>query len=372
VKKKTVRNGILAGVSLAAIGAGGFSLYMSQAIAQPKWRSLAEEEEWERAHGLWGDFSEYETQKYTAAGWAGYTLHCELIPAAEESRRYVILSHGFGSNRYGSVKYVGVYRRLGFNCVIYDLRDHGDNEETACTIGNYESRDLLALIEDTYERYGEDIELGLHGESMGSSTSLSVLRFAPDVRFVVADCGFTNLYELIRTGFGQMGKGALNASYLTPLVNETIKLRFGFDMKDTSAVDALQGNTVPLCLIHGKADDFITPDNSEKLKAATAGCCELHLIDGAKHAQSREVLGEEAYAQIVAHFLERCAQGAEEDGNEDAEAAPADPEDVTAASAEETGFTDAPADGEAAPAAEDDSDRELTGDEAAGEAQQEE
>ena len=92
---------------------------------------------------------------------------------------------------------------------------------------------------------------------------------------------------------------------MTDPVNQILIKRYHFDLKDTSPRDALQGNMVPLCLIHGKEDKFIAPENSEELARATSGYCEVHLIDGATHAKSRKVLGEEAYTKIVREFLEK-------------------------------------------------------------------
>ena len=62
---------------------------------------------------------------------------------------------------------------------------------------------------------------------------------------------------------------------------------------------------MPLCLIHGTSDTLISPKNSDELAAATAGYKEVHKVEGAEHACSRYVLGEEAYAEIVRAFLER-------------------------------------------------------------------
>lgn len=289
----------LGGLSAAAAAAGGGSLYLAHQIAKPKGKTLAQERDWEIENGLWGDFDTVERSTYTIEGMDGYLLHCELIEADPDSRKYVILTHGYTSNRYGTVKYIPTFRKLGYNCVIYDCRDHGENRETACSIGNFEAQDLEKVIADTYERYGDDIELGLHGESMGSATSLGVLKYRPKVRFVVADCGFTNLYELIRKGYKDM-----NIGFMVDPVNQTLRRRYHFDLKDTSPRDALKGNTVPLCLIHGKEDKFIPCSHSEELAKATSGYCELHLIDGATHAKSRKVLGEEAYTKIVREFLE--------------------------------------------------------------------
>ena len=47
------------------------------------------------------------------------------------------------------------------------------------------------------------------------------------------------------------------------------KKLYQFTMKETCPRDALTGNEVPLCLIHGKADTFIPPENSDELAAAT-------------------------------------------------------------------------------------------------------
>ena len=120
----------------------------------------------------------------------------------------------------------------------------------------------------------------------------------PGIKFVVADCGFSNLYDLMDSTYKNF-----HVSWLTPLVNSVMKSRYGYDMKLTSAVDALRENDVPVCFIHGANDSFIKPSNSQVMKEAQKGYGEIHLIDGAEHAQSREIAGEEAYKAIIEEFL---------------------------------------------------------------------
>ena len=288
---------IIAVIFAAAVFAA--ANYFARATALPKGMTLEGEIAWEKEHGLWGDFDSYPSESYTVEGKDGYLLHCMLVRTPEDSKKYVIISHGHTSNRYGSAKYVSCYRDLGFNCVIYDERGHGENEKVPVSLGQFEAEDLLNLIDDTYERYGKDIILGLHGESMGSSVSLSVLNYKPDVKFVVADCGFANLYDLMDSAYAQY-----HISWLTPLVNSVMKSKYGYDMKKTSAIDVLRDNEVPVCFIHGAADSFIKPDNSQRMHEAQKGYSEIHLIPGADHAQSREIAGEEAYRDIVVGFLE--------------------------------------------------------------------
>ena len=274
-----------------------FILGLASQIAAPNVSTLDKEISWEKEHGLWGNYDSYEKEEYTVKGYKDYELHVTLVKNPVETDKYVIISHGFKSNRYGAVKYVDTYMDLGFNCIIYDLRDHGENTKTAVSLGQFESEDLEKLIEDSYSRYG-NIKLGLHGESMGSATSLTVLAKKPKVDFVVADCGFSNLYDLIYKAYD-----LAKAPFVLPSVNIAMKLRYGYDMKKTSPKDALVGNEVPICFIHGEADTFILPENSQVNKAATSGYSELHLVPNAAHARSREVLGEAEYRSIISNFL---------------------------------------------------------------------
>ena len=274
-----------------------FILGLASQIAAPNVSTLDKEISWEKEHGLWGNYDSYEKEEYTVKAYKDYELHVTLVKNPVETDKYVIISHGFKSNRYGAVKYVDTYMDLGFNCIIYDLRDHGENAKAALSLGQFESEDLEKLIEDSYNRYG-NIKLGLHGESMGAATSLMVLAKKPKVDFVVADCGFSNLYDLLHAAYDVAKVGAV-----LPSVNLAMKLRYGYDMKKTSPKDALVGNEVPICFIHGEADTFILPENSQVNKDATAGYSELHLVPNAAHAQSREVLGEAEYRGIIGDFL---------------------------------------------------------------------
>jgi len=296
---KKLTAGIFAALGAAACAGAGYTYYLGRNIVFPKTQSHAEEKTWEIEHGLWGDFDSYEKTEYTVAGKDGYTLHCMYLNTAPGSTRYMILSHGYTANMLSMAKYIGVYRNLGFNCIIWDERGHGDNVKAPCSLGNLESADLTHVIDDACSRFGHEIELGLHGESMGSSISLCVLKYRPKVKFVVADCGFSDLYDLIHQLFDEKDQG-----FMTAPVNEALKLVYGIDMKDTSAKRAVSGSDVPICLIHGAEDTFVVPSHSDILREMAGGYAELHLIDGAAHAQSRKVLGEEKYTEIVKEFLE--------------------------------------------------------------------
>ena len=97
---------LLGGLSAAAVAAGGGSVYLARQIAKPKGKTLAQERDWEIKNSLWGDFDQTQRESYTVSGMDGYTLHCERILTDPQSMKYVILTHGYTSNRYGTVKYI--------------------------------------------------------------------------------------------------------------------------------------------------------------------------------------------------------------------------------------------------------------------------
>lgn len=271
---------------------------------KPNTISLEKEIEWNKKKGLWGDFDKYTKNEYVIKGKDGYELHAMFVYnlSVRGSGKYVIICHGHTSNRYGSVKYLNSYIRLGFSCVIYDARMHGENAPSVCTLGNIESEDLKYVIEDTRKRYQDIKILGLHGESMGSSTVLSVVRFKPEIDFIVADCGFISCYDVLHDGYGN-----LHLAFLSPMINLAGKILYHVDMKETCALKCLEDNKYPVLFIHGSGDRLIKPYHSEMLNEMArknGAYTELIIVEGAGHACSRYVAGFERYTSYIKDFLD--------------------------------------------------------------------
>ena len=293
---------ILAAVVLLCAAAAALASY----VALPRCISLADSRAIENKAGFLRDYDALPKTEYTIASFDGYVLHAECVPAAVPSRRWVILSHGYTYSRYGSVKYMQLFRSLGYNAVLYDDRRHGLNAKTVCTMGISESRDLLAVIRDTYTRYGKDIFLGLHGESMGSGLEIMALGQRPDVRFVVNDCGYATLLPVLE---GQLRQRFHLPGWLAYPASAACRLLYGYAFTRVRPVDSLAGCTVPICFLHGEEDAFIPKSHSEQMQAATAGYSELHLFPGAGHAMSY-ASNEARYWKIVSAFVRRVEKEA--------------------------------------------------------------
>lgn len=265
-------------------------------------QTLAQARAWQEAHYDLSWYDALDKQDYTVASYDGYVLHVQLLKNPSPSDRYVLISHGYTDNRFGAMKYARMYLDFGFNVIAYDLRGHGENAPTFCTYSARERRDLQALILDSRARYADMTLFGLHGESLGAATSVGVLEYAPPVDFVVADCGFSNIRDILASG----AKAQHFPAFIVDVASLCAKLRFGYSYSDMRPIDSLAQNRIPILFIHGAADDFIAPAHSEAMCAATKGYSELHFIDNARHAESI-LVDPKGYADIVEAFLRQVA-----------------------------------------------------------------
>ena len=286
---------VLVVLAAALAGAGVAMASYSMRIQR---QTLDEARAWQAAHYDISWYDALEKRDYTVNSYDGYALHVQFLQNPAPDGRYVIISHGYTDNRYGALKYAKLYLDMGFNVIVYDLRGHGENEETFCTYSARERRDLKALIDDTRARYADVRALGLHGESLGAATSIAVLDGKPPVDFVVADCGFSEIASVLKGGLKSMNR----PEWLVNVASLGAKLRYGFSFSEMRPIDSLKNNEIPILFIHGAQDAFIPPAHSEAMKAATKGYSELRLVDGAGHAASR-LTDPEKYAGYVASFL---------------------------------------------------------------------
>ena len=300
-RKTAILAAVCAGVTAVLSGIGA---YMASFVAHGRRQTLPEAREWQKNHYDLSFYEELEKTDYTVESYDGYTLHVQLCKNPAGGNKYVIISHGYTDNRYGAVKYMRTYLEAGYHCIIYDLRGHGLNDPDYCTYSIREAQDLYTLIQDTRARYGQDILLGLHGESLGGAMTCAVLKYEQNLAFAVSDCGFADISNVLRGGM----KGRHVPGFLLWPASVMSKLMYGFSFGEMQPVKAIKGNKVPVLFLHGEEDHFIVPDNSRRLMEASDGYTELHLILGAGHAES--VLTEpEMYGSYVKEFLSHVETG---------------------------------------------------------------
>lgn len=282
-----------------------FALWMAGFVMEKgKRQTLEEALAWQSDYYDTSFYQELEKEDYIVKGFEDYELHVQFLKNPTPTDRYMILSHGYTDNHIGSLKYVKNYLELGFHCVIYDLRGHGENAPACTTYGVHEAQDLIKIVEDTRKRFPGLTMLGLHGESLGAATTLTCLKYKPQVDFVVADCPFSDIENVLRGGYRSyhMPEGLVN------LADFGAKVRYHLSILKMRPIDSLDENEIPILFMHGADDDFILPKNSYDCAERTKGYSEVWLFDGAAHAMSILTQPKE-YREKLEAFLKNHVDG---------------------------------------------------------------
>lgn len=274
-------------------------LWLAAFVMTGKRRTIDDAMQWQSEHYDTSFYEKLEKTDYTIKSFDGYELHVEFLKNPTPTDKYIIISHGYTDNRMGALKYVPTYLELGYNCIIYDLRGHGENEPTFTTYGIREGEDISELVKDTRSRYSDISQLGLHGESLGAASTVTSMKYRPDVDFAVADCGFSDIDNVLRGA----NKYYHMPEFFVDLADIGARIRYGYSLKKMRPIDSLDDNEVPILFIHGSKDTFILPKNSENMAARTKGRSEVRFIEGAGHAES-VLTDAESYKKYVREFLE--------------------------------------------------------------------
>lgn len=233
---------------------------------------------------------------------SGMILSNEETDKPENSQKVAVLCHGYTWGKYGAIVYAQMLMELGFTCVIYDHRNHGESNKAYTTMGYYEKFDLKTVIDFCYERFGNDIKVITHGESMGAATVLNHLAIDDRIACVIADCAFSDLRELLK--FQLKNFYHLPVGIFLFIANIIFKLRAGFWIKEVSPKEGAVHSEVPILFIHGDEDNYVPTIMSENMYETRTGVREIYICKGARHAESCTI-DPVKYRQVIIKFLDK-------------------------------------------------------------------
>ena len=173
--------------------------------------------------------------------------------------------------------------RIGRSAVIVDQRAHGESDGSICTFGIKERLDCVAWANHIAKRFGDDAKIILTGVSMGAATVMLAAGEAlpKNVVSVLADCGYSSAKEIIIKVIDDM---KLPSKLLYPFVKLGARIFGGFDLEETSPMEAVKKTKLPIIFIHGDNDEFVPCSMSQKLyDACGADHKRLVFIEGAGH-----------------------------------------------------------------------------------------
>ena len=190
---------------------------------------------------------------------------------------------------------------LGHSALIVDQRCSGGSEGNVITFGIKEHKDCLAWVDFAVEHFGPEVRLILTGMSMGAATVLMAAgkELPENVVGILADCGYSSPRAII---LDVVGKMKLPPKLLYPFVKLGARLFGGFDLEETSPVEAVKNCKVPVIFFHGLTDDFVPCSMTRENFEACASRKQLVLVPGAGHGLSYPINREEYIHQARQFF----------------------------------------------------------------------
>lgn len=245
----------------------------------------------------------------------GLKLHGTFFPNGNGGK-IVLAFHGYTSE--GMKDYIALsdyYLKRGFSMLLPDARAHGESEGEQIGFGCLDRFDVLEWLKWIERNCGKDVQALLHGTSMGAATVLmaSGLTLPPQVKGIVADCGFTSPKEVFTHVLHSMYHiPAFPIIQIADLMN---RKRAGYGMDECNAAREVKKSVTPTLFIHGSADTFVPSRMCEKMYENCAAKKWKLVAEGAAHAESyyKETA---RYEQALDEMIEYCFAGAQSEKQE--------------------------------------------------------
>lgn len=256
--------------------------------------SLNETDEW---------LQTVNSQKISVMTDDGYKLIAKEFFVEEDSHKWLLLLHGYTGWKEEMYPFAYWYNTQGYHVIAPDLRCQGESEGDFIGMGWTDHYDCKLWI-DYILSQDPEAEIVLHGQSMGAATALMMTgeeNLSENVVAVVSDCAYTDAYSM----FGEKVKEwfYLPAFPLVDTACLVLRARGGYNLKDASAIEAIQKSRVPTLFIHGADDAMISVQMTKDLYETAACPKKLLIVEGAGHAQSQDK-DPDAYYNTIMAFLE--------------------------------------------------------------------
>lgn len=218
----------------------------------------------------------------------GYRISGFFIPGKDDSSQTLLLSHGFGSNRWGMIKYASIFIKSGWNIVAFDHRRHGESGGESTSFGVFETQDMKVVADALFERFPKTRVFGLYGESMGAAIALQYAPMDSRLSFIVADCPFDNFVGQLRHLGKKMRIPAFLRRVMLKLTLYFIQSQAKYDPRSIRPGADIFSTSIPILFNHGGSDSYVPTIMSVKMyeRRKSIATTDLHIYPGCAHAVS--------------------------------------------------------------------------------------
>ena len=206
-------------------------------------------------------YLDMEFEKLEIKSRFNYPLYARLYKTEKPSHKWIIDSHGWTSKGIGQIKYVDLFRELGYNVLVVDHRYSTESGGKCISFSYFEKFDVISWIDEIQKR-DDKATFGIFGESMGAATAIYVTSLDSRIKFLISYCSYTSVPELFKELLLKKlpeGKKKYTKLLLTVFVPFKILSRFVYkvDIASIDTREAMKKINVPCLVMHSKADKLI-------------------------------------------------------------------------------------------------------------------
>ena len=241
-------------------------------------------------------------QTFTRPSPFGYDVFGRLYMADTPTDRFILCLHGHNNSSIGQLKYLSLFRDLGYNVFMPDHRRSGNSGGDSITFGCYEKHDVVGWIDFLQERY-PDATFALFGESMGAATATMVAAMDKRVRFLIEYCGYADFRHLILPKLGNLRP---LYALLRPGLKAMSNILYSVDLDETDALSAMRSLSIPVLILHSRADKTVYFSNALALAKANPKAKTVYFETPA-HARGL-IVCRKAFTEAVQTFVKDVDQ----------------------------------------------------------------
>lgn len=246
----------------------------------------------------------YPEEDHYTTSFDGLKLHAYVYPVVEQPKKFVIGVHGYRSYaRPEAGPYFEFYKDHGYTMLLPDDRAHAPSEGDYIGFGVLDQKDILKWIDYIIDNYGEDVEILLHGVSMGAATVVGVSGedLPVQVKGIISDCGFTSAHDILEYQLAESMH--LPANYLLPKIEKIAIKKAGFNFSDDAPIEKVKNAKVPMLFVHGANDTMVPSFMLDQLYDACGSTNKRKmLVEGAAHGESIAFKPEKYHQNIIELF----------------------------------------------------------------------
>lgn len=245
-----------------------------------------------------------DREKLTMESDDGNILVARRIVTKEDGKKWAVIMHGYNGSMEDIYDIAMHYEEKGYNILMPDLRGNGESEGSVSGMGWLDRYDVINWL-DLILKETQDAEIVLHGVDIGADTALMMLGepLKGGVKAVVAEGAYTSAWDIMKVEYKARYE-RLPVFPLMNMMNPVLKVWQGYSLKEADAVKQVKNSSVPVLLIWGLKDTYVSETMTDKLDGAIASYHEVYKVAGATHEDCR-LVDETGYYDRTFQFLEQ-------------------------------------------------------------------